>query len=90
MSITVRVPGSLKDWLGGDEEARCQGNTLRACLDDLERRFPGIRGRLMDAKGNIGPVLIFLNGENVTKGDGLSAEIRDGDEIGILPLAAGG
>ena len=90
MSITVRVPGSLQDWLGGREETSCQGNTLRECIDDLELRFPGIKNRLEDKKGEIGPVLIFLNGENITKQEGLAAEIRDGDEIGIIPLAAGG
>jgi sulfur-carrier protein len=90
MPITVRVPGSLKDWLEGREEASCQGKTLRECIDNLESRFPGIQNRLVDEEGEIGPVLIFLNGENIAKREGLTTEIHDGDEIGIIPLAAGG
>jgi molybdopterin synthase sulfur carrier subunit len=90
MSVIVRVPGSLKHWLQGNEEAVCKGETLAECIDHLQGRFPGIRDRLLNEEGEIAAVLIFLNGENVTTLDGLSTTIRDGDEIGILPFAAGG
>ena len=90
MAVVVRVPGSLKDWLGGSDEAPCQGGTLGECIDDLESRFPGIRDRLLTEEGEIGAILIFLNGENVTKLEGLATAIQEGDEIGIIPFAAGG
>lgn len=90
MPITVRVPGSLRDWFQGSDEVSCQGATLGECIDQLDREFPGIRDRLLDEQGQIGAILIFLNGENVMKLEGLATSIADGDEIGIIPFAAGG
>jgi len=90
MSITVRVPGSLKEWFRGSDEAFCGAGTLGECIDQLDREFPGIRDRLLNEEGEIGAILIFVNGENVTKLEGLATSISDGDEIGIIPFAAGG
>ncbi len=90
MPITVRVPGSLKDWFRGSDEAFCNGRTLGECIDQLDREFPGIRDRLLNEEGEIGAILIFVNGENVTKLEGLATSISDGDEIAIIPFAAGG
>lgn len=90
MAVTVRVPGSLKEWFRGSDEAYCQGATLGECIDQMDREFPGIRDRLLNEEGEIGAILIFLNGENVMKLEGLATSISDGDEIGIIPFAAGG
>lgn len=90
MPVTLYLPGSLKDWLQGADEAACQGRTVGQCLDDLENRFPGFRDRVLDADGAISQVLVFLNGENVMKLSGLESPVKDGDELGIIPLAAGG
>jgi len=90
MAVIVRVPGSLKDWFGGSDEVSCEGKTLGECIDRIDREFPGIRDRLLNEDGEIGAILIFLNGENVTKLEGLATSISDGDEIGIIPFAAGG
>lgn len=90
MPVTVRVPGSMKDWFQGREEASCRAGSLRECIEQLDRAFPGIRDRVLNEGGEISAVLIFVNGENVTSLDGLATSIRDGDEIGILPFAAGG
>jgi molybdopterin synthase sulfur carrier subunit len=89
MPLTVRVPGSLKGWLKGSEEAACQGKTLRECIDDLDEAYPGIKNRLITEAGEVS-VLIFLNGENSAGLDGLDTRVNDGDEIGIIPFAAGG
>jgi molybdopterin synthase sulfur carrier subunit len=90
MAVTVRVPGSLKEWFRGSDEACCQGGTLCECIDQLDREFPGVRDRLLSDSGEIAAVLIFVNGENVTKLGGLATPVGDGDEIGIIPFAAGG
>jgi MoaD family protein len=80
----------LREWFQGSDEASCPAGTLGECIDQLDRQFPGVRRRLLNDEGRIAAVLIFLNGENVTKLKGLTTEISDGDEIGIIPLAAGG
>jgi molybdopterin synthase sulfur carrier subunit len=90
MPITIRIPGSLKDWLNGSEEAICEGYSIKDCFNDMERQFPGFRHRVMDDGGYIPNVLIFLNGENIRNLAGLKTRVKKGDQIGIIPLAAGG
>lgn len=90
MSVIIRVPGSLKDWFQGDDETICQGETMGECLEHLIERFPGLRSRLFDNNGELSSVLVFLNGENILSLEGLATSVKDGDEVGIIPLAAGG
>jgi molybdopterin synthase sulfur carrier subunit len=89
MALTVRVPGSLKEWFHGSDEATCQGRTLGECIDHLDQTFPGVKDRLINEEGEI-CVLIFLNGENSASLEGLGTAVKDGDEIGFIPFAAGG
>jgi sulfur-carrier protein len=90
MTITIRIPGSLANWFNGSDEIRCRGNTVKDCFDQIQEKHREFYGRILDEKGNIGSVLIFVNGENIRTLDGLATQVNDGDEIGIIPLAAGG
>jgi len=90
MAIKVMVPGSLRSWFGGSDEVSCEGATVGHCLDQLGGRFPGLKDRLLTPAGEIGAVIIFLNGDNVRQRQGLATAVSNGDEIGIVPLAAGG
>jgi molybdopterin synthase sulfur carrier subunit len=91
MSISVLVPGSLKDWFGGAEQALCEGKTIGDCIDDLDAKFPGFRSRVFDDKGEISSsVMIFLDGQNLRSLNGLASPVKDGDEVSIIPFAAGG
>lgn len=90
MSVTFILPGSLKKWFHGTDEAVCKGETLLHCIEDLETRFPGIREKLVDSENQVPQVLLFVNGENAMKLSGLMTPVSDGDEVGVIPLAAGG
>ncbi len=90
MPVTMKVPGSLKVWLKGQDEALCRGDTLGQCIDDIDARFPGFKKRLVDDRGGTSSVHIFLNGDNICRMQGLSTGVKDGDEIYVIPLDAGG
>ena len=90
MAITMRVPGSLRAWFDGQESACCVGDTLGQCIEYLDTRFPGLKNRVIDDKGGTSTVLVFLNGENIVRLEGLGTVVKDGDEIAVIPLAAGG
>ncbi len=91
MSVSVIIPGSLKDWFGGSEEAVCEGKTIGQCLDDLDGKFPGFKSKVFDDRGAIdGSVMIFLDGQNLQLLNGLATTVKDGDEVSIIPFAAGG
>ncbi|MFZ3158178.1 MAG: MoaD/ThiS family protein [Smithella sp.] len=91
MSISVLVPGSLKDWFGGSEQVICEGKTIGECFDGLDNKFPGFRNKVLDEKGEISSsIMIFLDGQNLRSLDGLATTVKDGDEVSIIPFAAGG
>ncbi|MFZ3055227.1 MAG: MoaD family protein [Smithella sp.] len=91
MSISFIVPGSLKDWFGGSEQVICEGKTIGECIDDLDSKFPGFRHRVFDEKGEINSsVMIFIDGQNLRLLKGLATPVKDGDEVSIIPFAAGG
>ena len=75
----------------GIVEINCECGTVRECIEYLSENHPESRSRLFDEHGEVSSVLmIFLNGENVRHLDGLATPVKEGDQVAIIPLAAGG
>jgi molybdopterin converting factor small subunit len=69
-------------------EVEAEGATLRDVLVDLDRRFPGIRFRMIDEQDRIrSHMRIFRNGEQALS---LDEPTCDTDEIHILQALSGG
>ena len=91
MSIMMILPDSLKKWMGNNSEAECEGATVLECVELLENRFNGFKKKIVDEKGNpCDDVLMFKNGANIMGLEGLATPVKDGDEISVIPFAAGG
>jgi molybdopterin converting factor small subunit len=91
MSIKVRIPTPLRTLTQGQDEVPGEGATVRAVIDDLERRFPGIKDRICDEKGVRRFVNVFLNEEeDIRFLDGLDTAVKAGDSLQIVPAIAGG
>ncbi|MFZ8852080.1 MAG: MoaD/ThiS family protein, partial [Armatimonadota bacterium] len=60
-------------------------------IEDLERRYAGIKARLCDESGEVRRfVNIFVNDEDIRFLQGLDTELKEGDEVSIIPAIAGG
>ena len=90
MSVEVRIPTILRPYTGGDKVVSGDGADLRALIDDLDSRFPGIGERLVDEQGLRRFVNVYLNDEDVRFLGGLDTAVTDGDSVTILPAVAGG
>lgn len=91
MPIRVRVPTPLRRFTAGEGEVPANGDSVRAVIEDLERRHPGMRERLFDEKGELRRfVNIYLNGDDIRFLDQLNSKVKDGDDISIVPAIAGG
>ena len=86
----VRIPTPLRTLTGGNDEVKAQGDTIGAVIEDLEKRHPGIRDRLLDEKGVRRFVNIFVGEEDIRFLDGLKTELKNGERISIVPAIAGG
>lgn len=90
MAIEVRIPTILRTFTGGAKSVEGSGDTLEALLADLDSRHAGLRGRLVDDAGLRRFVNVYLNDEDVRFIGGLSATVKDGDTVTVLPAVAGG
>lgn len=83
----VLLPALLRPYAGGASSVDASGATLRAVIADLDRQFPGLRDRVVDA-GTIRPdVMIAIDADEVRD---LDAPVPANGEIHILPAIAGG
>ena len=86
--VTVRLPRSLTALFPGcPAELSVVGATLLEAVNDLDRRVPGMRNRLLDAGPEIRRHLnLFVDGELA----GLGTALRAGAVIRVVPAVSGG
>ena len=85
--MKVLIPSALRSYTE-HSEAEASGATLAAVVADLDRRYPGIRFRMIDEQDRIRRhIRIFVNGEQV--GD-LSQPLSTTDEVIIVQALSGG
>lgn len=91
MSVTVKVPTQLRVLTQGEAEVAVQADTVRAAIDALETRFPGLSSRLLDESGSVRRfVNLYVDDEDVRFLRGLDTEVADGGRLAIIPAVAGG
>jgi molybdopterin synthase sulfur carrier subunit len=90
MSVTVRIPTPLRTLTGGKDEVAAEGATVGELIEDLERRHPGLRDRILDEKGVRRFINLFLGDEDIRFLDGLSTSVKAGEALSIVPAIAGG
>jgi sulfur-carrier protein len=89
--VDVRVPAPLRAHTQGAKLVKGEGGTVGEVLDDLDRRFPGIKAGLFDASGELRQfVNVYVNDEDIRYLGRLKAEVGPGDTVSILPAVAGG
>ena len=86
--MKVLIPGPLRSYTGERGEVEADGATLDEVLADLDRRYPGIRFRMVDEQDGIRRHMrIYVNGGEV---DAIDVPLRSSDEIIILQALSGG
>jgi sulfur-carrier protein adenylyltransferase/sulfurtransferase len=91
MSIEVRIPAPFRRLTGNRAHVKGSGATIDQLLAGLETQFPGFQGMLFDGQGRIPPhIKIYVNGQEMNALDGLNTQLKDGDQIAIIPATAGG
>jgi molybdopterin converting factor small subunit len=91
MSVSVRVPTILRTYTGGDSEVSADGATLGDVLEDLDRRYSGIKARILDDQGELRRfVNVYVGNDDVRFLDGLATATPDGAQVSVIPAVAGG
>ncbi len=91
MQATVRVPTPLQKLTKNQAEVKVSSVNIRELIEDLEKKFPGIKERICDETGKIRRFInIYVNEEDVRFLQQEETPLKDGDEISIIPAIAGG
>jgi len=92
MPVTVKIPAPLRPLTANQAEIAVENaGSVQAAIEELTRRYPGIKDKLLDDKGGLRRyVNLFKNDEDVRAGQGLSTVLKEGDRLTIVPAIAGG
>lgn len=85
--MQVVIPSALRSYTE-TSKAEASGATLAEMLNDLDRRYAGIRFRMIDEQDRIRRhIRIFVNGAQVRD---LSQPLTERDEVVIVQALSGG
>jgi molybdopterin synthase sulfur carrier subunit len=91
MPVIVRIPTPLLSLTNGQREVEAEGRNILELIEDLERRYPGLKERLCDEQGNLRRFInFFVNDEDIRFLDNEKTSLKDGDVVSIVPAIAGG
>ena len=90
MSINVSIHRTHRQFTDGLDSVEVEGNSVGKCLDDLIRQFPDMGNALFDKKGKLlNAIEIYINLKSAYP-DELVKPVKDGDDIHITLMLAGG
>jgi len=85
--MKVLVPSALLSYTRSPQ-VEAAGETLDALFDDLEKRYPGLRFRVVDEQGQLRPNMrLFVNGRGVRD---LSLTLQPDDFVAVVLALSGG
>lgn len=91
MAVTVRIPTPLQEFTQNQDAVEIDGSTVKEVLGNLDDQFDGMRQRLYDEEGKLRRfVNIYVNQEDIRFLQGEETEVKEGDELSIVPAIAGG
>lgn len=90
MSIRIQIPAPMRQHTDGQATIEVAGATVKAALEDLSAKCPGITARIFENGQLRRFVNVYLNDEDIRYLDNVDTALKDGDELSIIPAVAGG
>jgi len=90
-TITVHIPSPLRNCCAGASRLALPVTSVRAVIEELERRHPPLYRSICDDTGAVRRhVNLFVNTNHIRDRNGLDTPLVPGDEVTILPAVSGG
>lgn len=86
--ITVLLPSQLTSYTGGVSRLEAGGATVDGVLADLDRRYPGLRFRVVDEQDRVRRHMRIFVGPEETRD--VTRRLKAGDEVLIFGALSGG
>ena len=85
--MKVLIPGALRSYTH-ESHVDAVGDTLDTLFADLDRRYPGLRFRVVDEQNRLRPNMrVFVNGAGVRD---LQHGLHSGDFVALVLALSGG
>jgi molybdopterin converting factor small subunit len=88
VTIAVLIPSQLIAYTDGATRVEAQGASVDAVLDDLDRRFPGLKFRVIDEQDRVRRHMRIFVGRDETRD--VRRPLAAGDELMIFGALSGG
>jgi molybdopterin synthase sulfur carrier subunit len=86
--MKVGLPTPLAEYTGHRREVEAEGRTLAELFEDLDRRHPGLRFRVIDERGAIRPhIKVFVDG---VQAPGLRVPLAPSARVLVVAALSGG
>lgn len=85
---TVVMPPQLRKLVGGQERLEVEASTVRAAIEALDGRHPGLAARLIDGDRLRSGLAVAVDGEIGERG--LAQKLEPGSLVQFVPAIAGG
>ncbi|MFC1860087.1 MoaD/ThiS family protein [Chloroflexota bacterium] len=90
MSIKINIPSYMRSYSNNKDIFETNGSTVGECLNHLVEQFPGVKKLLFSTNDTLYEhIVISVNGESAYP-EQLTKPVKDGDELNIIFLIAGG
>jgi len=90
MAVKVRIPTPLQRLTNGQEMVEGKPGKIIEMIQELDSRYPGLAERVSEDGKIRRFVNIYLNEEDIRFLNTEETEVKDGDEVSIVPAIAGG
>lgn len=84
----VFIPSQLTAYTDGATRVEAMGATVGEVLDDLDRRFPGLKFRVIDEQDRVRKHMRIFVGQEETRD--VKRPLKDGEDLLIFGALSGG
>jgi molybdopterin converting factor small subunit len=90
MGVRVNLHVTLRRHTDGREGVEVEGKTVGECLRNVVKQYPGLEASIFDKKNALSRLVeVYLNHKSAYPNE-LARPVKDGDEIHVTMMLAGG
>jgi molybdopterin converting factor small subunit len=90
VAVKVHLHLTLRQFTNGQEIIDVEGTTVGECLKNVVKKYPGMESSLFGKNGKLSNIVeIYVNLQSAYPNE-IAKQVKDGDEIHVTMMLAGG